>query len=230
MHLLNRSVKRATLFSTPGDYLAFEEVLWEALQRIPLRLLAFCVMPNHWHFVAWPSEDGQVSRFLHWLTTAHACRWHASRGTRGTGAVYQGRFKSFPVASDGHLLRVMRYVERNALRANLVARAEDWPWGSLWHRVRGDSRGYLSESPVPLPTDWVDVVNQAETDEELAALRRCAQRGAPLGPRPWTLATASEWGLQSSLRANGRPRRGATLEIPSIPIEPDGRRDEPGPP
>jgi len=209
VHVLNRAVRRAPLFSLPGDYAVFEHVLREALDRVPLRILAFCVMPNHWHFVAWPSQPGELSRFMHWLTVTHARRWHAASGTNGTGAVYQGRFKSFPVQSDGHVLRVCRYVERNALRAGLVARAEDWRWGSLWHRHRDDRRRLLAEGPTDLPDDWTLRVNAAETSEELEALRRCVRRGAPFGTPAWTLATADRWGLRSALRPVGRPRRPA---------------------
>ena len=207
LHVLNRAVKRDLLFSTPQDYQAFLRVLAEARERIPLRIVAFCVMPNHWHLVVWPSEDGQVSSFMHWLTLTHATRWHASRGSAGHGAVYQGRFKSFPVQSDYHVLRVCRYVERNALRAGLVARAEDWRWGSLWHRMNGDPTRLLSAGPIDLTADWPQLVNEAQTPEEVEALRRCVARGVPYGSPSWTLRTASEWGLLDVLRPRGRPRK-----------------------
>ena len=142
-HVLNRRVGRMTLFEKDEDYAAFEQVLSEAHPRSPMRLLAYCLMPNHWHLVLWPRHDGELSRYMQWLTTTHMRRWHAHHGTRGTGALYQGRYKSFPVQEDGHFLVVCRYVERNALRAGLVERAEQWAWSSLWRRqpppfIRGD--------------------------------------------------------------------------------------------
>jgi hypothetical protein len=88
-----------------------------------MRLLAYCLMPNHFHLLVWPRADGDLSQFLRWLTVTHTQRWHAHHRTAGTGHLYQGRFKSFPVQSDEHFLTVCRYVERNALRANLVGRA-----------------------------------------------------------------------------------------------------------
>ena len=123
-HILNRSNARLTLFRKQGDYEAFERVLEEALQRVPLRILAYCVMPNHWHFVVWPKRgQGQlVSSFFGWLTLTHTQRWHAHYHSAGTGNLYQGRFKSFPVECDDHLYTVLRYVERNALQGNLVER------------------------------------------------------------------------------------------------------------
>ena len=215
VHVLNRAVRRDRIFTTPRDYEAFLRIVLEAQERIPLPILAFCIMPNHWHFVVWPTDADQVSRFMHWLTSTHAVRWHAAHGSVGTGALYQGRFKSFPMQSDGHVLRACRYVERNALRAGLVARAEDWRWGSLWRRVHGDCPRLLSPGPLSLPDDWTDWVNAVETEEELAAVRRSAQRGVPFGSSTWTESTAAEWGLTSTLRRRGRPARlgpeGATI-------------------
>ena len=101
------------LFEKPGDYVAFERVLGEARNRYDMRILAFCVMPNHWHLVVWPRHDGELSEFAGWLTLTHTQRWHAHRQSAGTGHVYQGRFKSFPVQSDDHLFTLLRYVERN---------------------------------------------------------------------------------------------------------------------
>jgi putative transposase len=109
-----------TLFRKDDDYAAFEQVLAEAVERTETRLLAYCVMPNHWHLVVWPRLDGELSRFVGWLTLTHTQRWRAHRGTTGAGHVYQGRFKSFPVEQDEHFFTVARYVERNALRAGLV--------------------------------------------------------------------------------------------------------------
>jgi putative transposase len=116
-HVLNRSNGRWPLFDKPGDYEAFERVLAEAQQEHPLPLLAYCVLPNHWHLVVAPEADGDLSRFVGWLTLTHTQRWHAHRHTAGNGHLYQGRFKSFAIQADEHLLTVCRYVERNPLRA-----------------------------------------------------------------------------------------------------------------
>src|SRR5580692_6316794 len=123
-HVLNRAVGRAMLFKKNGDYAAFEKVLQEGLEWQPMRVLAYCVMPNHWHLVVWPRHDGELSEFVGWLTLTHTQRWHAYRQSTGSGPVYQGRFKSFPIQEDDHLYAASRYVERNALRARLVRRAE----------------------------------------------------------------------------------------------------------
>jgi len=130
-HVLNRANARARIFHDDADYAAFLRIAAEAVQRVRMRLLAYCVMPNHWHLVLHPRADGDLSRFMGWLTLTHTQRWHAQRHSIGAGHLYQGRFKSFPVQKEVYFLRLCRYVERNALRAGLVQRAEDWPWSSL---------------------------------------------------------------------------------------------------
>jgi putative transposase len=112
------------------------EVIAEAKARFPMRVLGWCVLSNHWQFVLWPRGDGDLSEFLRWLTVTHTQRWHAAHRTAGTGPLYQGRFKSFPIPKDDRYWAVLRYVERNALRANLVEQAAAWRWSSLWHGTR----------------------------------------------------------------------------------------------
>ena len=158
---MNRSVRHARLFFPVGDYYAFEEVLREAVGgRFPVRLIAYCATPNQWHLVVRAEKPRDLSRFMHWVTMTHAQRWHAFHRSVGTGPVYQGRFKSVPIRDERQLLCVCRYVERNALGANLVERAEEWRWSSLWHRCR--SCTLLALEPwnfVPLGA-WLHLVNQ----------------------------------------------------------------------
>ena len=208
-HVMNRSARRLTLFDSPTDYRAFEQVLCEAAERVPMRLLCYAVMPNHWHLVLWPLEDHDLSRYMKWLTMTHAERWHLARGSVGTGAVYQGRFKAIPTQRDPHFLAVCRYVERNPLRAGLVERAEDWPWSSAW---KGDGivrRPPLHSWPVARPEDWIDLLNQPEPAERLGALRGCVRRDTPFGTAQWKFQTATQLGWKLGLRGRGRPPRSA---------------------
>ena len=208
-HVLNRANARMTIFEKPDDYDAFHRVVEEAVDRTAMRLLAYCVMPNHWHLVVWPQEDGQLSRFVGWLTLTHTQRWHAHRHSTGSGHVYQGRFKSFPVQDDGHFLTVCRYVERNALRANLVGRAEAWRWGSLhrWKHGNAKEKPLLHSWPLPRPPRWVERVNTPLTEDELSALRRSVNRGSPFGETSWRDRMVRRLGLESTLRPPGRPKK-----------------------
>ena len=151
-HALNRGNSRAAIFRKEADYEAFERILSEGLARYPVQLFCYQLMPNHWHLVLRPTQDGEMSRFLRWVTATHTMRYHAHYHTSGTGHVYQGRFKSFPIQDDAHFLTVCRYVERNALRAELTARAEDWRWGSLWRWQQSVEPVPALLSPWPIPT------------------------------------------------------------------------------
>ena len=133
-HVLNRANNRDEIFEKEQDYLAFLRVMRDTLEKKPMRILGFCLMPNHWHLVLWPQRDGELAAFMQAVTTTHVRRWRLKRQSVGEGHLYQGTYKSFPVQDDEHFLTVCRYVERNALRGKLVRRAEDWRWGSLWQR------------------------------------------------------------------------------------------------
>ncbi len=208
-HVLNRANARMRLFEKAGDYEAFEQVMAQARERVPMRILSYCLMPNHWHTVLWPREDGDLSEFVRWLTLTHTQRWHAHHHSAGSGHLYQGRFKSFAIQTDEHLLTVCRYVERNALRAKLVERAEDWRWSSLRRRQFGDAeaRALLTDWPVSLPRDWLARVNHRE--EELETLRRSVNKGRPFGSDGWVARTVKRLGLMSTVRSRGRPRKGS---------------------
>lgn len=207
-HVLNRANARMPLFEKDEDYEAFEKVLEEAVERTGMRLLAYCVMPNHWHLVVWPEQDEDLSRFTGWLTLTHTQRWHAHRHSTGTGHVYQGRFKSFPTQDDEHFYLLCRYVERNALRANLVRRAEDWRWGSLyrWHQGSAKEKALLSAWPLRRRPGWLEFVNEPHSESELKALRQSVQRGIPYGEPAWRDQTVAALGLESTMRPRGRPR------------------------
>ena len=207
-HILNRRVGRLGLFDKPADYMAFEKILNEAHERTGIRIAAYCLMPNHWHLVLWPRDDGELSEVMRWITVTHTQRWHAHRQSFGSGPVYQGRFRSFPVQTDEHFLTVARYVERNALRAKLVKRAEQWQWSSLWRWAQGDPKllAFLSDWPVKRPRQWVGWVNRPERASELEDLRCSAQRGRPFGSQGWVVRVAKRLSLESTLRPRGRPK------------------------
>jgi len=156
---MNRAAKRSTLFASARDYELFEQTMESALARFPIRILAYCLMPTHFHLLLWPRHDGEVSRFIKWLTATHAQRWNECHGSVGTGAVYQSRFRCVWVEDEKQLLHAWRYIERNPLNADLVVRAEDWRWYSLWRRIRGPHPHPLCEGPFALPGDWVELLN-----------------------------------------------------------------------
>ena len=208
-----------TLFDDDEGYAAFEKAMAQAGERRPgARLLGYCLMPNHWHLVLWPRADDDLSEYMRWLTVTHTQRWHAFHHSAGTGPIYQGRFKSFPIERDEHLLTVLRYVERNALVAGLVDQAEGWRWGSLWRWVnrhsaapRGAHVPALCDWPVDRPRRWRGLVNEALSEAQRESVKRSMGRGTPFGGESWVKRMADRLGLESTLRPRGRPRKGGDL-------------------
>jgi putative transposase len=109
-HVINRGNARAEVFHADGDYRAFVTLLKESSERLSMRLLAYCLMPNHFHLALWPYRDGDLSKWMQWLLTAHVRRYH--QWYESSGHVWQGRFKAFPIEQDAHLLTVLRYIEQ----------------------------------------------------------------------------------------------------------------------
>ena len=209
-HVINRRVMRLPLLQKPADYLAFQRVLQLGLRRPDApRLLAWCLMPNHWHLVLQATANSQLSTWMQWLTVTHTHRWHQHYHCAGQGPVYQGRFKSFPIQHDEHLLTVLRYVEANAVRAGLVASAEQWRWGSLPARVKPSKayRGMLGDLPVELAGNWVQVVNAEQGESELTAIHQSIARGTPLGGETWAEQAARLLHLGNTSRQRGRPHK-----------------------
>jgi putative transposase len=208
-HVMNRTVGKYRMFRTDADFEAFGRIMLEAYEREPMRILAYCLMGNHWHWVVWPSKEGQMSRFFKWLALTHAVRWRVAHRTVGYGHLYQGRFKAFPVQRDEHLMGVLRYVERNALSAGLVRRAEDWPWSSLWARSHGSDelKAILCDWPVDRPGNWIQWMNKPIAARELERLEISERRSRPYGNDDWVIRTAKRLGLGHTIRREGRPRK-----------------------
>lgn len=216
-HVLNRSAGRFKMFRTDADYEAFMRVLRLAREKCPLRILSYCVLATHWHFVVWPMKDGELTDFFRWLAHTHAMRWRVAHHTVGWGHLYQGRFKSFPVQTDEHFLTVCRYVERNALSAGVVKHAQDWKWSSLWVRENGtdEQKQILSEWPVPRRSDWIDWVNAPISAKEQQKLDLSLERGRPYGDEPWVERIVNRFDLQHTLRREGRPLKEGSEESKS---------------
>jgi len=205
-HVLNRANGRLRLFKKDEDFLAFEQVMMLAFERFPMRVLAWCLMSNHWHLVLWPRRDGDLTAFMRQLTLTHAQRWKHAHNAVGHGHLYQGRFKSFPVQEDEHLLRLLRYVEANPVRPGMVKRAQDWRWGSLHVRQKPghDLSPLLADWPVDRPANWARLVNEPQSVAEIDALKQHIQRGRPFGDARWMKETAQRLGLENTFRSPGR--------------------------
>lgn len=210
-HALNRANARAKIFKTDKDYQLFETVVEEAKDRAGMRILSYKIMPNHWHFVLYPEKDGDITKFMGWLTLTHTQRFHSNKKTVGQGHLYQGRYKSFLCQDDHYFLRLVRYVERNALRAGLVKKAQDWRWSSVWRRESGTEKqkGLLDSWPVEMPKNYLKWLNEPQPQSEEDAIRKSIRRGNPYGEDSWVEKMIKNFKLEITVRGRGRPKKGS---------------------
>ncbi len=174
-----------------------------------MRLLAYCIMPNDWHLVLYPKKDGDLSKFMSWLTNTHTRRWHTMKGTIGQGHLYQGRYKSFICQKDAHFVALVRYVERNGKKAKLCKLAQNWKCSSIWRREYGtiNQKKLLSAWPVDMPISYLSFVNEPQKEDEEEVIERSIIKSNPFGGLGWTEKVVEKFGLEQTLRGVGRPKK-----------------------
>ncbi len=209
-HVINRANARLQIFFDEDDFKLFETILEEAKKKFTMRILAYCLMPNHFHLVLYPQHDGDLQKCMQWLTLTHTQRWHTKNKTIGTGHLYQGRYKSFLVQGDKHLLSVIRYVERNPLRARLVKKAENWGFSSLSRRLSNSpqKQTMLASWPIEMPRDYLEFVNIPMGKEEEDTIRYSVNRGKPFGSSGWVGKMIDRFKLEATVRNRGRQIKG----------------------
>jgi len=160
----------------------------DAVDRTTVRLLSFCLMPNHFHLVLWPVHGQEVSAYMQLLMNAHIRDVQRRHGTVGTGHVYQGRSRNLPILSERRFINVCRYVEANAMSAGLVSRAEDWEWSSLVRSGPVDDLNVLTPWPIARPRQWIDLVNRPQGNRELRKMVKESRRPGWVAKaiRTWT--------------------------------------------
>ena len=203
-HVINRAVEGLVLFEDSEDFRCFLSILVAGMKLFPVRMLAYCLMPNHWHLVVWPCTDEALSGFMKWVTGTHAQALRRARQSVGRGSVYQGRYKAIAVQDDRHLIRLCHYVERNALRAKLVARAENWPWSSASPRATDRERPVISDWPVPRPANWLERLNAPESPRALKQVRAAVRTSRHFGSLAWRRRCAEALGWREGHRGQGR--------------------------
>ncbi len=207
-HVINRANGRAMIFSEPQHYKLFENLLRETKELVDMRILGYVLMPNHWHLVLHPKNDGDLGTFMHRLTNAHTRKVHAATNTNGSGHLYQGRYKSFLVDTDSYLLTLIKYVERNPVRARLAKQCENWQWGSAWRRINGTKEQVklLDPGPTPFPRGYRSWINSPDKEDDLTAIRASIRKAIPYGSSTWVEKMVIKHDLASTLREPGRPR------------------------
>jgi len=204
-HVLNRGNSKRVVFFNEWDYRAFLELLKESKKNFPVDILAYCLMPNHFHIVCMPRIGEEMSKWMHCIENAFVKRHHKYNQTNGL--LWQGRFRHFPVQNDDHFIRLIRYVERNPVRANLVPAAVDWRWSSVRERIYRPKNKIIDESPVFIPEKWKSYVDKPLTSQELEKIRLCMNRQSPFGNSKWKKYICKKYGSEQSIRPRGRPKK-----------------------
>ncbi len=204
-HVINRGNSRQEIFHKDKDYEAFINLMKQAKKWYSVKIFAYCLMPNHFHIVLMPEKGEDLSRWMQWLMTSHVRRYHRHYGS--SGHIWQGRFKSFIIQRDEHLLMVLRYVEGNPVRAGLVNSAKEWKWSSHKERIFRDNDLLVEDIPIELPVNWDRYVDEPLIEKDLARLRQSVNRQSPYGQTEWQNKITQELGLESTLRPRGRPKK-----------------------
>lgn len=201
-HIINRGNGRQQIFHKDEDYAAFIELMKDAARKHDVAVYAYCLMPNHFHLLVAPKVAEALGKWMQWLMTSHVRRYHAHY--RSSGHLWQGRYKSFPVQDDVHLVTVARYIEGNPVRCGLAATATAWEWSSHVGRFSGDAK-LVWPLPAALPADWTRYVDEPLKESELERIRTSVRRQRPLGSPGWQARVCRDLGLESTMNPRGRP-------------------------
>jgi putative transposase len=213
-HVINRGNNRQNVFETAGDFTAFLKAIADLKERKAFDLFGYCLMSNHIHLLIGPRK-GSISRIVQSLLVSHTQRYHLFH--KSSGHVWQGRFKSPVIQDDEHLLAVLRYIEANPVRANMVKQAGDYPWSSIGFHGLGRADPLVDPAPAYDALSPYAAVRQRlwrsyvdETcDEELAAIRRSTAIGLPYGSPAWVEKLSKRTKIDLEIRPRGRPRKKA---------------------
>ena len=205
-HVTQRGNRRERTFFEDGDYELYLDLLADAAMRSNVAIWSYCLMPNHVHIVAVPSdEDGLRRTFRH--VHRHYTGYINAR-LRVTGHLWQGRFSSVAM-DEAHLVSALRYVALNPVRARLVARPQDWRWSSTRALYAGTNDAVVAVAPIIARVgDFAAFLGQ-DFDEHMAyaALRKAEAVGRPVGAREWLADMEQRTGKTLAPRKRGPTAR-----------------------
>jgi putative transposase len=205
-HVINRGDHRETIFHKPADFAAFIAFMAESAERVAMRIVAYCIMRNHFHLLLWPYHGSDLSAYMQTLMNLHIPRYLRHYPPASPGHIYQGRYHNVIVQHGAPVLKVARYVEANPVAAGLVERAEDYEWSSAWRFANGENRPVLDTTLIARSDEWRNFVNEPLSAENVAEIEQCLRKGRPIGDPAWTGRMIDELGLKHTTRGQGRPR------------------------
>ena len=208
-HVTQRGNRRTQVFFSDADYRTYLAWMHGDARRYGLEVLAYCLMSNHVHLVAVPTNRRSFELALRHLHMRYAQRINRRHGWKGH--LWQGRF--FASALDeSYFWCAVRYVERNPVKAGLVGRAEDYPWSSARAHCEGAWDPLLSMNPrwsqvLSRVSDWSSWLAAGDSAADVETLRTHTRRGLPCGSRNFIESLEDRAGRPLALRPRGRPRR-----------------------
>lgn len=205
-HITQRGNRRENVFFVRSDYRRYLRLLGEYSTEHGLDILAYCLMPNHLHLVAVPTEEGSLAAVLKPVHLRYA--QHVNRSQGYSGRVWQGRFYSCPLDAV-HTAAAIRYVECNPLRAGLVPRATSYEWSSAaTHAGLRRDRLLASDIDKWVSVDaWSDWLAEAEPEDLVTRLRLHTRTGRPLGIDTFVRDLETQSGRKLHALPRGRPGR-----------------------
>ncbi len=203
-HVTQRGVRRQRTFFDERDYRRYLGLAADRLDSASLKILAYCLMPNHIHAVVVPETMNSLANFFGPLHKKYA--QHTNLRYEWTGHLWQARF--FSVAMDeGHALSAMRYVELNPVRSGLVGRPDEWPWSSARGNLGLVNDRLIVARPVTtIVGDWNEYLAMPERQIELKSLRQQTQSGRPEGDAEFVAKLEAATGRRIRARRPGRKR------------------------
>jgi REP element-mobilizing transposase RayT len=124
-HAYSRGTGPMVIYRDDEDYAAFTRMLRKAERLFSWKLIAYCLMPTHYHVVLEVKVD-DLSNGMQRLNSSYAHYFNRRHGR--TGALFQGRFRTRLVDTDEYLDELCAYVPFNPVRAGHCERPQDWPW------------------------------------------------------------------------------------------------------
>jgi putative transposase len=225
-HIIQRGNNRQAIFFEDADRRFFLAALGEALGAHHCALHAYVLMTNHVHLLITPGDEAGVGGLMRSLGRRYV--GHVNRLYGRTGTLWEGRFKSTIVDTEGYVLACHRYIEANPVRAGMVEAPQDHPWSS--HRanalgeddrllVQHESYRALGRSARLRQAAYRGMFEDPLPDDTLEILRDATQRGWVPGRDTFRDQIAAALGRKVTPPVRGRPRKGAEEEN-STPLEP----------
>ena len=216
-HIIQRGNNRQAIFASDEDYQFLRDALIDASVKHDLALHAYVFMTNHIHLLATPGAENSISKVFQSVGRRYVQYFNFNYKRSGT--LWEGRYRATVVDSERYLLTVMRYIELNPVRANMVAHPRDYPWSSYAYNAGGEAganvnwlvahREYLrlGRTAQERQEAYRQLFKAAVPRDDLAAIRDCTHKGWALGSERFTKKIEALTQRRSVSKGVGRPKK-----------------------